>query len=240
MATLNFGIATTNVNTGAAGYRTRRTQWNRHNPTTIVCLGPGPVGPLSWDPEGILGQANTGHLARLEFKRRMEKDSDAREAFERQSRDVPDTPQDLIEYLLDTEAQEIEFEIARMRPRLNAEFFSELKSELGQLRFAVNKTPLMDDRLTELEALEKAIQEGIEAYDKMQNELIKAKESLTKILTSKDVKATLLEMVETNEINRSLLTLLDENIATAHEAKQKQAAEYMEKLRGAVLKYITV
>jgi hypothetical protein len=30
----------------------------------------------------------------------------------------------------------------------------------------------------------------------------------------------LLEMVETNEINRSLLTLLDENIATAHEAKQ--------------------
>ncbi|KAK2426084.1 dimethylallyl, adenosine tRNA methylthiotransferase [Trifolium repens] len=250
MATLNFGIATTNVNTGAAGYRTK---WIRHNPTTIVCIGTGPVGPLSWDPEGILGQPNTGHLARLEFKRRMEKDSDAREAFERQvreekerrqalrqSRDVPDTPQDLIEYLLDTEAQEIEFEIARMRPRLNKEFFSELKSELGQLRFAVNKTPLMDDRLTELEALEKAIQEGIDAYDKMQNELTKAKESLTKILTSKDVKATLLEMVETNEINRSLLTLLDENIATAHEAKQKQAAEYMEKLRGAVLKYITV
>ncbi|MCI14253.1 hypothetical protein A2U01_0035382, partial [Trifolium medium] len=58
------------------------------------------------------------------------------------------------------------------------------------------------------------------AYDKMQNELIKSKESLTKILTSKDVKATLLEMVESNEINRSLLTLLDENIATAHEAKQ--------------------
>jgi hypothetical protein len=41
MATLNFGIATTNVNTGAAGYRTRR-----HNPT-IVCVGPGP-GPLNW------------------------------------------------------------------------------------------------------------------------------------------------------------------------------------------------
>jgi hypothetical protein len=247
MATLNFGIATASV-TAASSFGTR----TRRSPT-IVCIGGGPIPPVGWDPDGVLGPPNTGHLARLEFKRRLEKDSDAREAFERQvreekerrrelrqSRDVPDTPQDIIEYFLDTEAQEIEFEIARMRSRLNKEFFSELKSELGQLRFAVNKTPLMDDRLTELEALEKAIQEGTEAYDKMQAQLIKAKESLTKILTSKDVKATLLDMVERNEINRSLLTLLDENISAAHGANQKQAAEYMEKLRGAVLKYITV
>ena len=34
-----------------------------------------------------------------------------------QSRVVPDTPSELVEYLLDTEAQEIEFEIARLRPR---------------------------------------------------------------------------------------------------------------------------
>lgn len=74
----------------------------------------------------------------------------------------------------------------------------------------------------------------------MQADLITAKNSLTKILTSKDVKATLLELVEKNELNRSLLTLLDENIADAHRANQKQAAEFMEKLRVAVLKYITV
>ncbi|XP_004511654.1 uncharacterized protein [Cicer arietinum] len=240
MATLNFGLATTSVN---GGYRAR-SKLSRRKPT-IVCIG--------WDPEGVLGPPKSGHLARLEFRRRLEKDADAREAFERQvreekerrralrqSRDVPDTPEGLIEYFLDTEAQEIEYEIARMRPQLNKEFFSQLKSELGQLRFAVNKTQAMEDRLIELEALERAIQEGTEAYDKMQTELIKAKTSLAKILTSKDVKATLLEMVESNEINRSLLTLLDENIATAHGANQKQAAEYMEKLRGAVLKYITV
>ncbi|XP_020964774.1 uncharacterized protein LOC107614504 isoform X2 [Arachis ipaensis] len=47
-------------------------------------------------------------------------------------------------------------------------------------------------------------------------------------------------MVESSEINRSLLALLDENIADAHRSSQKQAAEYMEKLRGALLKYITV
>ncbi|XP_027360371.1 uncharacterized protein LOC113868727 isoform X2 [Abrus precatorius] len=242
MATLSFGIATTSVRAAGAGGGRRRSNW-RIGRARIVCIG--------WDPEGVLGPPQTGHLARIEFKRRLERDAEAREAFERQvreekerrqalrqSRDVPDTPQDLIEYFLDTEAQEIEFEIARMRPRLDEEFFSQLKFELGQLRFAVTKTQATEDRLIELEALEKALQEGIEAYDKMQVELVKAKASLTKILTSKDVKATLLEMVEKNEINRSLLALLDENIANAH--RGNQVAEYMEKLRGAVLKYITV
>ncbi|MED6175908.1 hypothetical protein PIB30_082761 [Stylosanthes scabra] len=45
--------------------------------------------------------------------------------------------------------------------RLNEEFFSQLRVELGQLRFAVNKTEATEERLIELEALEKAIQEGI-------------------------------------------------------------------------------
>ncbi|RDX90854.1 hypothetical protein CR513_27241, partial [Mucuna pruriens] len=242
MATLSFGVATTSVS-AAAGCR-RRSNWKWRRPT-ILCVG--------WDPEGVLGPPKTGHLARLEFRRRLERDAEAREAFQRQVRDekerrqslrqsriLPDTPKELIEYFLDTEAQDIEFEIARMRLRLDEEFFAQLKFELGELRFAVNRTQHMEDRLIELEALEKAIQEGIEAYDKMQAELIKARTSLTKILTSKDVKATLLEMVESNEINRSLLALLDENITNAHKGNQKQAAEYMEKLRGAVLKYITV
>ncbi|KAJ6341962.1 hypothetical protein OIU78_009995 [Salix suchowensis] len=187
------------------------------------------------------------------MKRRFEKDAEFREELEqqareekqrrhalRQSRVIPDTPEKLIEYFLDTEAQEIEFEIARLKPRLNQEFFSQLQFELGQLRFAVSKTEEMEDRLIELEALQKALQEGTEAYDKLQGDLVQAKKSLTKILTSKDVKTTLLEMVELNELNRSLLTLLDENIASANQGKQKEAAAFMEKLRAAVLKYMTV
>ncbi|XP_022881120.1 uncharacterized protein LOC111398451 [Olea europaea var. sylvestris] len=217
----------------------------RNLTTKIRCIG--------WDPEGILRAPQTGHLAKLEFKRRLEKDAEAKEAFERhvreekerrralrESRVIPDTAAELVEYFLDTEAQEIEFEIARMRPRLNEEFFSHLKGELGKLRFAVSKTQEMEDRLIELEALQKALQEGTEAYDKMQDELVNARKNLMKILTSDNVKTTLLEMVEQNELNRSLLTLLDENIANAYHANQKQAAEYMEKLRGAMLKYITV
>ncbi|XP_022759076.1 uncharacterized protein LOC111305628 isoform X2 [Durio zibethinus] len=124
------------------------------------------------------------------------------------AKEIPDTPGELIEYFLDTEAQEIEFKIARLRQRLDEEFFSHLKFEIGQIRFAVSKTEDMEDRLIELEALQKALQEGTEAYDKMQADLIAAKKSLTNILTSKDIKAT------------------------------KQAVAFMEKVRAAVLKYL--
>ncbi|KAK9103233.1 hypothetical protein Sjap_020487 [Stephania japonica] len=207
---------------------------------------------VTWDPEGLLGAPKTGHIARLEFKRRLERDAEAREAFQqhvreekdrrrvlRESRATPDGPEELIEYFLDTEAQELEFEIARLRPRLNEELFSHLKFELGQLRFAVSKTQEMEDRLIELEALQKALTEGTEAYDKLQTDLVTAKSSLAQILTSKDVKATLLEMVEQNKLSRSLLALLDENIANAHKVEQKEVAAFMEKVRAAVLKYMT-
>ncbi|KAL3647280.1 hypothetical protein CASFOL_008248 [Castilleja foliolosa] len=218
---------------------------HRIQTTKIRCIG--------WDPEGILRPPSSGHIAKLEFKRSLEKDSEARDAFERQvreekdrmralreSRVIPDTTEELVEYFLDTEAQEIEFEIARLRPRLNEGFFSHLKLELGKLRFAVSKTEDIEVRVIELETLEKALQEGIEAYDKMQSELVTARKSLTKLFTSDDVKQTMLDMVEQNELNRTLLTLLDENIANAYQGNQAQAAEYMEKIRGAMLKYITV
>ncbi|KVH95499.1 uncharacterized protein LOC112527175 [Cynara cardunculus var. scolymus] len=250
--TLALGIAivsaSASTSTSTAAFTTatiNRCRTSRNFRTKIRCIG--------WDPEGILGPPSTGHLARREFNRRLEKDADAREEFQRQvqeekerrralrdSRQPPSSPTELVEYFLDTEAQELELEIARTRPMLNDEFFNHLKFELGQLRFAVSKTEDMEDRVIELEALQKALLEGTEAYDKLQANIVKARENLTKIFTSKDVKATLLDMVEKNEINRSLLALLDENIASAHKGNQKQAAEYMEKIRGAVRKYFTV
>ncbi|GFP81795.1 hypothetical protein PHJA_000322800 [Phtheirospermum japonicum] len=204
----------------------------RNQTTKIRCIGWVSITThtnCSKDPEGILRPPSSGHIAKLEFKRRLEKDSEARDAFERQvreekdrmralreSRVIPDATEALVEYFLDTEAQEIEFEIARLRPRLNEEFFSHLKLELGKLRFAVSKTEDIENRVIELETLEKALQEGIGMLIEM------------------------LDMVEQNELNRSLLTLLDENIANAYQGNQTQAAEYMEKIRRAMLKYITV
>ncbi|XP_021901850.1 uncharacterized protein LOC110817561 [Carica papaya] len=118
MAALAMGIAS--AITTASTLRTRSSPI-RTKPK-ISCIG--------WDPEGILGPPQTGHIARQEFKRRLERDAEAREAFERQlreekeriqtlrqSRVIPDTEEELVEYFLDTEAQEIEFEIARLRQR---------------------------------------------------------------------------------------------------------------------------
>ncbi|KAJ9549901.1 hypothetical protein OSB04_022444 [Centaurea solstitialis] len=253
--TLAFGIATVSasasasISTATAAFATVTTSRirtsSRNFRTKIRCIG--------WDPEGILGPPTTGHLARREFTQRLENDAEARAEFQRQvqeekerrralreSRTPPSNPAELVEYFLDTEAQELELEIARSRPLLNDEFFNHLKFELGQLRFAVSKTEAMEDRVIELEALQKALLEGTEAYDKLQANIVKARANLTKIFTSKDVKATLLDMVEKNEINKPLLALLDENIASAHKSNQKQAAEYMQKLRGTVVKYFTV
>lgn len=242
MAALSFGIATTLRPFTSTSTRSFTTF---HSTPRISCV---------WDPEGVFKTPpQTGHISGLEFRKKLDQDGDTREAYERQlreekerrealrqSRVIPDTATELIEYFLDTEAQEIEIEIARLRPRLNDEFFKQLQFELGQLRFSVAKTQGMEDRIIELEVLQKALSEGIEAYDKMQYELVNAKQSLMKIFTSKDITATLLEMVEQNEINRSLLALLDENIASAHQSQQKEAAEYMGKVRMAVLKYVTV
>ncbi|XP_020083823.1 uncharacterized protein LOC109707142 [Ananas comosus] len=213
--------------------------------TKISCVG--------WDPEGILGPPRGGHIARLEIRRRLERDADAREEIQRRAREerlrrresrearvVPETEEGLVEYLLDTEAREIEIEIARLRLRLNKEFFDHLQREVGQLRFALNRTKEMDERLIELEAMQKVLLEGTEAYDKMQEDLVSAKERLMKILQSKDRKATLLEMVERNELNRSVLALLDENIANALNNDQEEAAAFMENVRSTIVKYITV
>ncbi|KAL2901801.1 Fibrinogen alpha chain [Bienertia sinuspersici] len=222
MAALSFGIATLN--------RSFTNSFTKLSRPRISCV---------WDPEGVFRTPpQTGHLARLEFKKRIEKDAEAKDAYEqqlkkekerrqalRESRVIPDTEAELIEYFLDTEAQEIEFEVARLRPRQD-----------------------MEDRLIELEALQKALLEATgQPLIVIQKHMIKCRTSCKgkgksyQIFTSKDViQLYLLDMVEKNELNRSLVTLLDENIASAHRGNQKQAAEYMEKLRSSVLKYVTV
>lgn len=228
---LNFGAHSFNTNTLRS--------------SVSCCVG--------WDPEGILGPPSGGHIARREFQKKFEEDSEQKEALERQllqerdrrraareARVVPDTAADLAEYFLETEAPEIEYEIARCRPRLNQEFLEYLKAEMATLRFALPRTKEMDDRLVELEALHKVLTEGIEAYDRMAVDLIGAKDRLARILASEDKKATLLEMVERNELDRSLLALLDENIAAAQAANQEQAVLFMEKIRAAILKYLTI
>ncbi|KAH7434286.1 hypothetical protein KP509_06G009400 [Ceratopteris richardii] len=211
------------------------------------------ISCVGWDPEGILGPPTGGHIARRTFQKTFQSDEAAKEAFEkqvqlekesrraaRQARVVPETHPELVTFFMETEAQEIEYEIARCRPRLTEDFFSYLRNEIGSIRFSVNQTKEMEDRLHELEVLNKVLEEGIEAYDKLTKDMLGARERLTRLLSSKDKKATLLDMVERNEVDRSLLSLLDENIAGASSQGQAEAVRFLEKIRGAVVKYITI
>lgn len=188
---------------------------------------------VGWDPEGILGAPVPHHITRRSYQKKIAEDAEYKEKMERQleaekearrlareARVVPDSHKDLLEFFLTTEGQEMEFEVARCRPRLTEEFFSFLKAEIGSLRFAVNQTVEIEDRIGELEVLQKVLREGIEAYDKLTTDLVDAKERLSRILSSNDKKATLLEMAGENQLDRPLLALLDENIATATKANQ--------------------
>ncbi|KAF5812287.1 hypothetical protein HanXRQr2_Chr04g0190881 [Helianthus annuus] len=59
---------------------------------------------------------------------------------------------------------------------LSDDFFTHLKFELGELQFAVQKTEDMEDRVIDFEALQKVLLEGIGAYDKLQANIVKAKD----------------------------------------------------------------
>ncbi|EFJ38560.1 hypothetical protein SELMODRAFT_437473 [Selaginella moellendorffii] len=226
------------------------------------------------DPENLFGAPQTGHITRRMIQKKLSSDAEqdeiARQETQRQldrqraareARVVPESDAGLIEFFLETQAQEIEFEIARCRLRLTDSFLSFLNTEIASLKFKINRTQDIEDRLVELEALQKVLTEGIgkertvfsllyfrdlnrvlnaEAYDRLATDLVQAKERVARIFASKDKKATLLEMVASNELDRSLLVLLDQNIVTARSAGQKEAADFMTKIRGAVLKYITL
>ena len=44
---------------------------------------------------------------------------------------MPEAIEDLVEFFLDTEATEMEFEVARCRPRLTPDFFAHLDKRVG-------------------------------------------------------------------------------------------------------------
>ena len=64
-----------------------------------------------------------------------------------------------------------------------------------------------------------------------------AVERFRRLLTAKDKKATILEMVAANEIDQTLITFMNQNIEAAKAAEETQKAEFMEKLRDACKRY---
>lgn len=203
---------------------------------------------LSWDPDNVLGPAQSGHIARREMQKRMQtdqkfaaavlmaKDEDRQKVIaRRESRTVPTSASALVEYYLNTLAEDMEFEVARTRPLLTPEFFKHLDGLVGQERFAMKPD---QERLAELETLREYLTQSSEAVDNMVQSTLSATDKLKLLLTSKDKKATILDMVEKNQIDQGLVDLLQQNINAAREAGQEEPAKFMEKVLGAVAKYL--
>lgn len=207
------------------------------------------VQATSWDPEGLFKSApQQGLIERKMFQQQIDGDREFSRKMEefavqqrlevqkkREARKVPEKMEDLIEFFLDTEAPEMEFEVARCRPMLGDDFFAYLDRRIGLERFA--NVP-DEERLAELETLRDYLKEAVEAVDKAASSLAAPQERLKKLLAAQDKKACLLDMAANNEIDRALIDLLDQNIESATEAKQDKVVEFMTKVKQAALRYM--
>lgn len=164
------------------------------------------------------------------------KDDVRRAVLTRREARAPPTPHDeLVEFLLNTEAEDMEYTVARCRPLLDAEFFRQLDTLLGRERFAAKPD---QERIAELDTLRQYLEEGVAAVDKAVIKMSSAADRLKKLLSSPDKKQTILDMAAANEIDQGLMDLLQQNIEVAKAADQEKAAEFMEKVKVAAGKYL--
>lgn len=201
------------------------------------------------DPEGILAAPQGGHIARRSMDRAIAENKELAEQVEkervkareellaaRESRAPPTAGgRALVDYFLDTDADEMEFEIARCRPLVDTAFLQFLDSEIGGLRFATTPN---EDALAELEMLRDVLKDGIAAVDANAAALKAPAERLRKLLTAPDKKAALLAMAEANELDAPLITLLQQNVDAAKAAGNVDAVAFLEKVRDAARKFV--
>mmetsp|Transcript_4536 Transcript_4536/g.28816 ORF Transcript_4536/g.28816 Transcript_4536/m.28816 type:complete len:253 (-) Transcript_4536:273-1031(-) len=200
------------------------------------------------DPEGILGQPAGGHIERRTRQKTLQQSEEEQEANrkaqeeerqaimqKREARVVPTSPIDLIEYFLDTESQEMEYEIARCRPYMNEDFFKHLDQAIGTLRFS--STP-EEDRLAELEALREVLKTGVEALDQMAANVAAPAQRAKELLQAKDKKQKIQEMAATNQIDNDMLNILRQNAMLAREAGNDEVGTFIDKVIIACQKFL--
>ncbi|KAL3156748.1 hypothetical protein ABBQ38_001023 [Trebouxia sp. C0009 RCD-2024] len=226
-----------------AGIGCKRTMPQRHRTAKRL-----QVVAVGWDPEGILRAPQGDHISRrtmskqIEDNKEMQEDLRKREAElkgemeeARQARKQPTSQAEVIEYLLSTETGEMQYETARCRPQLDAAFFTYLDRQVAEQRFA---NPPNETRLAELESLREFLKETLSLLDKRTQEIAAPAERLKALLMSKDKKATILEMAESNQIDEPLLNLLKQNADAARAAGQEEPAVFMDKIRAAAQKFL--
>jgi len=161
----------------------------------------------------------------------------AETAAARDARVVPTEPRKLVEFLLSTTADEMDFELVRVRPQLTPAFFDDLRSAIRDEKFSPRSSA---DRLAELEGLMAVAEAGAAKADAAVAQLTAPADRLRKLLNAPDKKAMILEMAAENELDEPFMALLEQNIDGAREAGQKDASLFLEKLRNACRKFAKV
>lgn len=205
--------------------------------------------PSLQDPEGMFKTPpQTGLIDRKLMGQRMATDQeyksqvatfiqqqkDERQA-RRDARTPPEDPYDLIEYFLDTDAEDMEYEVARCRPLMSENFFAVLNKQVGIERVSPQPD---EERLAELDGLREFLEAAVKAVDTATAAVAAAPARLKKLLESKDKKATLLEMAGAGEIDAALMDLIEQNIAGAKAAGQDKVVEFMTKVQQAAARYL--
>merc|ERR1712216_327983 len=139
-------------------------------------------------------------------------------------------PEALVRYFFETEINELEYEIVRCRPLLTDDFFNSLKA-------SIEKEEGLEKE--KREALYTVTSGFVGFVDQTTKAMLQPRERMMKLLTAKDKKAMILEMVETGE--------LDINYGVAQDERKHRSRggidarpDFMKKIYNACSKFVSV
>jgi len=205
---------------------------------------------IAYDPDGLFPEVDETSASMLidrrlgmkaqEAEKEAEEEAKKRHKEEREKlqaeRDAraqpgPEDPEALVRYFFETEINEMEYEIVRCRPLLTDDFFNSLKA-------SIEKEEGLEKE--KREALYTVTSGFVGFVDQTTKAMLQPRERMMKLLTAKDKKAMILEMVETGELDINLMALLKTNENTAREAGLTQEADFMKKIYNACSKFVSV
>lgn len=208
---------------------------------------------VGWDPDNILGPPSGGHISRRMFHRAAQQDASLKKKLEeetakmkkeldeqRAARVLPTAGnhEAVVQFLLDTETEEMSFEVARVKNCLTREWFEYVQDAARMAKFDSSES-YREDRHAELEALAVVVREELDTLEEASSRLIAPTDKLRALFTSKDKKQFILDMAGRNEIDPPFLQLIRQNIRSAEDAGQEDAANFMKKLLDSCKRYET-
>jgi len=199
---------------------------------------------LSWDPESEFGTASNDDLIAKNMAMRIQKQED--EEFERKAeekkklraeleehraaRTLPTgDPAKILEYLLQTEINELEFEMTRCRPELTPEFFENVEAEV--------LAAVEGERKEQLQAMLKATNEFVVFMDANVKALATPQEKLKALLEAPNKREKIADMGANGEIDDPFMALFFANIDGAYSSGNMQAGDFMTKVYDACKKF---